>query len=68
MADHGYAVAGYDKDSSKVGALRAEAERRAVYGAKNLAEFIKSLRSPRTVMMSVPASSPIDSVIRNLLP
>jgi 6-phosphogluconate dehydrogenase len=68
MADHGYAVAGYDKDSSQVNALQAEAEGRAVYGAKDLAEFIGSLRSPRTVMMLVPAGSPVDSVIRDLLP
>jgi len=68
MADHGYAVAGYDKDSSKVEALRAEAEGKPVYGAKDLAGFIGSLRSPRTVMMLVPAGAPVDSVIRDLLP
>jgi 6-phosphogluconate dehydrogenase len=68
MADHGFAVAGYDKDSSKVDALQAEAENKAVYGAKELADFISSLRSPRTVMMLVPAGAPVDSVLRDLLP
>ena len=33
MADHGHSVAGYDKDATKVAALRREAENRDVLGA-----------------------------------
>ena len=68
MADHGYAVAGFDKDTSKVDALQAEAEGRPVFGAKSLPEFIDALSSPRAVMMLVPAGNPVDAVIRDLLP
>jgi 6-phosphogluconate dehydrogenase len=68
MADHGYSVAGYDRDSSKVEALRDEAERRDIRGAESLEEFIGMLRSPRAVMMLVPAGNAVDSVIRDVLP
>ena len=68
MADHGHSVAGYDKDATKVAALRQEAKNRDIHGAENLAEFVGLLRVPRAVMMLVPAGAPIDAVIRDLLP
>jgi 6-phosphogluconate dehydrogenase len=68
MAEHGYAVAGYDKDPGKVNALRAEAGERKIFAAETKSEFIDSLRSPRAVMMLVPAGAPVDSVIKDLLP
>jgi 6-phosphogluconate dehydrogenase len=68
MADHGYSVAGYDKDLSKVQALRTAAGSRDVQGAESLEEFIGLLRSPRAVMMLVPAGRPVDSVIQDVLP
>ena len=68
MADHGFSVAGYDKDVSKVEALGRESEQRDVRGAANIKEFIELLRQPRAVMMLVPAGSPVDSVIHDLLP
>ncbi len=68
MADHGYAVAGYDKDTSRVQALRPESQVRRIRGAMTLEEFVSLLRSPRAVMMLVPAGPPVDAVIRDLLP
>jgi 6-phosphogluconate dehydrogenase len=68
MADHGYSVAGYDKDESKVQALEKEAEGQRVRGAATMEEFVGLLRRPRAVMMLVPAGPPVDSVIRDLLP
>jgi 6-phosphogluconate dehydrogenase len=68
FADHGYAVTGYDKDSSKVNALQTEAEDRKVVAASSLQEFIKNLKKPRAVMMLVPAGAPVDSVIKDVLP
>jgi len=70
LADHGYAVAGYDKDGSKVDALKdeADADRHRIKGAADMAEFVGLLRKPRAVMMLVPAGPPVDSVIRDLLP
>jgi 6-phosphogluconate dehydrogenase len=68
MADHGHAVAGYDRDAAQVAALREEAGTRPIHGAKTLKDFIGRLRRPRAVMMLVPAGAPVDAVIRDLLP
>ena len=68
MADHGFGVAGYDKDAAKVETLRREAGESPVRGAENLREFIGTLRRPRAVMLLVPAGRPVDSVIAELLP
>jgi len=68
MADHGFSVAGYDKDLSKVEALRKESADRDIRGADNIHDFIGLLRPPRAVMMLVPAGPPVDSVIEDLLP
>ena len=68
MADHGFAVAGYDKDQAKVEALRKESAERNIRGAANILDFIALLRKPRAVMMLVPAGAPVDSVIKDLLP
>ena len=68
MADHGFPVAGYDKDSSKVEALRKESAANDIHAADNIKDFIGLLRAPRAVMMLVPAGPPVDSVIADLLP
>jgi 6-phosphogluconate dehydrogenase len=68
MADHGDSVAGYDIDKGKVDALRKEAGSRQVYSAESLQEFMGVLREPRAVMMLVPAGSPVDSVIKDVVP
>jgi len=68
MADHGFPVAGYDKDPAKVEALHREAGQREARGAADIKEFIALLRHPRAAMMLVPAGAPVDSVIKDLLP
>ena len=69
MADHGFSVAGYDKDPGQVEALRKESAGNATSTARpNIKEFIGLLRRPRAVMMLVPAGPPVDSVIEDLLP
>lgn len=68
MADHGFSVAGYDKDPSKVEALRKEAKQYDARGAIDIKEFLALLRRPRAVMLLVPAGAPVDSVIHDLLP
>jgi 6-phosphogluconate dehydrogenase len=68
MADHGFSVAGYDKDEAKVEALRKESAGRNLGGAVDIKEFIARLRPPRAIMMLVPAGAPVDSVIKDLLP
>jgi len=68
MADHEFPVAGYDKDLTKVEALRHESKERDVHGAADINEFFSLLRQPSAVMMLVPAGAPVDSVIKDLLP
>jgi 6-phosphogluconate dehydrogenase len=67
MADHGFAVAGYDQDTAKVEALCRESAPRDIRGAADIEEFIALLRRPRAVMLLVPAGVPVDSVINDLL-
>jgi len=68
MAGHGFSVAGYDKDTSQVEALRKESVGQSICSASNIPDFISWLRKPRVVMMLVPAGAPVDSVIKDLLP
>jgi 6-phosphogluconate dehydrogenase len=68
MADHGFSIAGYDKDSAKVDALWKEAAERNIRAAPNILDFIALLRKPRAIIMLVPAGPPVDSVIKDLLP
>jgi 6-phosphogluconate dehydrogenase len=68
MAEHGFAVAGYDKDPKRVAQLHDEAGDLPVQGAKNVTDFVALLKKPRAVMMLVPAGPIVDSVIHDLLP
>jgi 6-phosphogluconate dehydrogenase len=68
IADHGFWVAGYDKDQSKTKALKEASGDRNIFGALTLGEFISSLKKPRAIMFLVPAGDPVDSVINDLLP
>ena len=68
MADHGYTVAGYDTDKSKVENLRKESQEQNVYGATTIEEFLKLLQKPRAIMLLVPAGKPVDLVIKEFLP
>src|ERR1019366_1345144 len=68
MADHGFAVAGYDNDPGKVEALQKESAGSNIHGVANIQEFIGLLRSPRAIMVLVPAGPPVDSVIGDLMP
>ena len=68
IADHGFSVLGYDKDTKKIDALRASSGTRDMRGAQSLKEFVSFLRTPRAIMMLVPAGPPVDQVIQELLP
>jgi 6-phosphogluconate dehydrogenase len=68
MADHGFPVAGYDKDLTKVEQLRTETESRPIQAAATAKELADKLRVPRTVMILVPAGRPVDAVIHDMLP
>lgn len=68
MADHGFAVAGYDKDAEKLSLLDKEGAGKPVKGFTALKEFVDSLNSPRVVLLLVPAGKIVDAVISELEP
>ncbi len=69
MADHGFAVIGFDLKQERADKLEAAAkEGTVVKGTTKIEEMVASLKKPRKIMMLVPAGKPVDSVIENLLP
>ncbi len=69
MADHGIPVIGFDKDPGKGIKLESEATPgTTVKAAQSLAEMTAQLKTPRKIMMLVPAGPIVDSVINDLLP
>ena len=69
MAEHDYAVVGFDKDRIKAEKLEVDAPPNTkVKAVSTLAEMIQHLKTPRKLMMLVPAGSIVDAVINDLLP
>ncbi len=69
FADHGFAVAGYDRDKEKVDRLKEEKEaRHEVSAAADIEPFVALLAQPRAVILLVPAGEPVDDVIASLTP
>ncbi len=68
MADHGVNGAGFDKDATKGAQLEQEAKKGNVKGFSNVKLFTESLKSPKAIMMLVPAGKIVDDVIEELLP
>jgi len=68
MNDHGYSVAGFDKSNSQVDLLKKDAGERKIYATSDLNEFVKSLKTPRVIMLLVPAGKIVDEVIQELAP
>ena len=68
MADHGFAVAGHDKDASKITLLEKEGAGKNVKGFSAVKDFIESLETPKVIMLLVPAGKIVDAVIDELQP
>lgn len=68
MGDNGFAVAGYDKDATKITLLDKEGEGKPVKGFTSLQEFVNSLTTPKVIMMLVPAGKIVDDVLTELVP
>src|ERR1019366_504275 len=68
MADHGFAVAGYDKDAAKLTLLEMEGEGKRVKGFASINEFVDSLDKPKVIVLLVPAGNIVDAVIDELQP
>jgi 6-phosphogluconate dehydrogenase len=68
MSDHGYTVIGFDKNNSQVETLKKEAGNEKIFATSNLDEFLKVLKTPKVIMMLVPAGKIVDEVINELKP
>ena len=66
MEDHGFSVAGFDKNTAQVETLKKESAGKKIAGTNNLQEFIEILNQPRVIMLLVPAGAIVDSVISEL--
>ncbi len=67
MAEHGFVVAGYDREQKMVDALASEGEGKKIVAEKDLELFVGRLKKPRAVMLLVPAGGSVDAVIKELL-
>lgn len=68
MADHGFAVAGFDKNPAQVALLEKEGQGKQVRAFTLAPDFIQSLQTPRSIIMLVPAGKIVDDVIAELTP
>src|SRR6188508_113286 len=68
MADHGFSVAGYDKDPSKSKLLENEGAGKPVKAFLLLSDLVNNLDHPRVIMLLVPAGKIVDAVIDELQP
>ena len=68
MADHGFAVAGFDKNPAQVALLEKEGEGKPVKAFTSAQDFVQSLQTPRSIIMLVPAGKIVDSVISEMTP
>lgn len=69
MADHGFAVIGYNRSPQKVTELKSEiTPGTTVEGTSDLSEMVNKLKSPRKITLLVQAGKPVDDVLNELIP
>ncbi|MBY0229283.1 MAG: NADP-dependent phosphogluconate dehydrogenase [Gemmataceae bacterium] len=68
MADHGFPIAGYDKDAAKGSDLLKEGAGKPVGFAATPAEFVAMLEKPRAIMLLVAPAKVVGFVLDDLLP
>lgn len=68
LAAKGVSVVGYDLDTEKQKALGAEAGKLPARSFADLPELIAALKTPKRIMLLVPAGPPVDNVIKSVLP
>lgn len=68
ISDRGYSVAGFDNDPEKVQAMERESGWHAVRGLRDLNALVGALKSPRAILLLVPAGPAVDAVIDELTP
>jgi 6-phosphogluconate dehydrogenase len=68
LADHGFAVAGYDRDLAKGQDLMREGSGKPVAAAESVTQFVAMLEKPRVIVLLVAPASVVDAVLREQLP
>ena len=69
MESKGYTVTAYNRSQDKVDAfLAGRASGRNIRGARTVEELVRSLESPRKIMLMVKAGQPVDDFIEQLIP
>ena len=68
IADHGFAVCGYDRDIAQQQRLIAEGSGKPVTVAASLEELVANLDKPAKIMLLVPAGKIVDAVLADLVP
>ena len=68
IAEHGFSVAGFDRDPHQIEKLEHEGKGKKVRGFDNIRSFVRSLSAPRIVLILVPAGKIVDEVINDLVP
>ncbi|TDO96290.1 NADP-dependent phosphogluconate dehydrogenase [Marinomonas balearica] len=75
LADHGYKVAGFDLDASKIkDVLDTEEHERSndqttprILGCDSMSNMLGKLVKPRVIVLLVPAGDPVDAVCKSLI-
>lgn len=73
IADHGYAIAVYNRSPGKTDEFIARCEKEEpskerIQGYADLAEFVEAIERPRKIILMVKAGTPTDNTIESLLP
>src|SRR3954467_3869329 len=69
MESHGFTCAVYNRDTSKVDAfVNGRGKGKKFVGAKDLKDFVASIKRPRKIMMMVKAGAAVDAVIDQVAP
>ena len=63
MSDKGYSVMGYDRNETQVNNFIKEAGTRTMFASTSLPLFLKALKTPRAIILLVPAGKITDDVI-----
>ncbi|MBE8167929.1 MAG: NADP-dependent phosphogluconate dehydrogenase [Shewanella sp.] len=78
ITDNGYSIAAFDLDSDKINALIEQSKEEVkifspeentprVIGCESIEYLISQLRSPKMIVLSVPAGKPVDGVCQALI-
>jgi 6-phosphogluconate dehydrogenase len=68
LARNGYAVAGFDLDEHKRDSFTAHTQGQRAGAARSLRELLAGLKTPRRVLLMVPAGAAVDAVLGELKP